>query len=102
MTHERTLVSCEFEPQARAALGRVATVIEAKGGTLKDLVAMTVFVTDIRYGPIFTAIRREVLGSDFPTSACIGVSALMTPGAKIEIQAIAVVPQKDSQVSAGT
>lgn len=90
MSSERRLVSDEFEPQARAALARVQAVVEAVGGSLSDIAAMTVFVTDIRFGPIFTAIRKELFGDNFPTSACIGVSALMTPGAKIEIQATAV------------
>lgn len=84
------VVSLEFEPQARAALERVRAAVEAAGGTLSDIVAMTVFITDTRFGRVFTSLRREYFGQDFPTSAVIGVSTLMVPQAMIEVQATAI------------
>lgn len=86
------VVSTEFEPQARAAIERVRAAVEAAGGTLADITAVTVFLTDIRLGPEFNRIRRDYFTQPYPTSALIGVSALMPPGGLIEIQAIAVVP----------
>lgn len=87
---DHQIVSPEFEPQARAALDRVRDAVEAAGGTIDDIVSMTVFITDTSLGRVFTSLRREYFGSRFPTSALIGVSALMAPGAMIEIQATAV------------
>jgi enamine deaminase RidA (YjgF/YER057c/UK114 family) len=84
------VVSPEFEPQARRALERVQLAVEAAGGTLDDIVTMTVFITDTRFGRVFTGLRRELFGTDFPASALVGVSALMPLGALIEIQAVAV------------
>ena len=89
---DHDVVSMEFEPQARAALDRVRTAIEAAGGGLDDVVAMTVFITDTRFGRVFTSLRREYFSQPYPTSALIGVSSLMVPGAMIEIQATAVIP----------
>lgn len=88
LDHE--IVSPEFEPQARAALDRVRAAVEAAGGTLDDIVAMTVFITDTSLGRVFTSLRREYFRERFPTSALIGVSSLMVNGAMIEIQATAV------------
>ena len=57
----------EFEPQARAALDRVRAAVEAAGGTLDDVVAMTVFITDTRFGRVFTvAAARVLLASPTP------------------------------------
>lgn len=88
------VVSTEFAPQARQVLTRVQQAVEAAGGSLDDIVTMTVFVTDIRNGEEFTQIRKEVFGRDFPASALIGVSQLMPPQALVEVQAIAVLPDR--------
>ncbi len=53
---------------------------------------MTVFITDIRLGARFTEIRKEFFGDSFPTSALIGVSALMPPGAVVEAEGWAYLP----------
>jgi 2-iminobutanoate/2-iminopropanoate deaminase len=86
------VIAHEFEPQARQAIERVRMALEAAGGTLDDVVAMTVFITDTRFGRVFTAMRAELFTKPYPTSALIGVSQLMPPGAMIEIQATAVLP----------
>ena len=65
-------------------------ILAAAGGTLDNLVTMTVFITDIRYGDEFVRLRGEILRRDFPASALIGVSQLANPEALVEIQAIAV------------
>jgi len=65
-------------------------ILEAAGGSLDDLVTMTVFVTDIRYGDEFVRLRGEILKRDFPASALIGIAQLAAPEALIEVQAVAV------------
>ncbi|MGH8872347.1 MAG: RidA family protein [Acidimicrobiia bacterium] len=87
----------DFAAQARQALFRIKQGIEAAGGTIHDLVTMTVFITDIRKGREFTDIRREMFSSDFPASALIGVSSLMPDGAMVEVQAIGVLPPASSR-----
>ncbi len=79
-----------FEAQTRRGFARMQTILEAAGGSLDDLVTMTVFITDIRYGDEFVRLRGEILKRDFPASALIGVSHLASPDALLEIQAIAV------------
>lgn len=78
-----------FEAQTRRAFARMQAILEVAGGSLDNLVTMTVFITDIRYGDEFVRLRGEILQRDFPASALIGVSHLANTEALVEIQAIA-------------
>jgi 2-iminobutanoate/2-iminopropanoate deaminase len=84
----------DFEGQARQIFKGLDAVLRKAGGTLADLVQMTVFVTDVRYGERLWHIRKEVFGDDFPGSAMVTITALANPDAKIEIQGYAVIGSK--------
>jgi enamine deaminase RidA (YjgF/YER057c/UK114 family) len=88
-----------LDKQARRTFAQLEDVLKSAGGSLNDIVTMTVFITDVRLGPEFLKIRREVLGRDFPASALIGVSRLMPVDGLLEIQAIAVLPCRDTATS---
>jgi enamine deaminase RidA (YjgF/YER057c/UK114 family) len=79
-----------FEAQTRRTFERMRLILESAGGSLANLVTMTVFVTDIRFGDDFVRLRGEILQREFPASALIGVSHLANPEALLEIQAVAV------------
>jgi 2-iminobutanoate/2-iminopropanoate deaminase len=84
-----------FEGQVRAIFDALDKTIKANGGTgLKDMVTMTVFITDARYGNMLTDIRKEIFKECFPASALITVSGLAVPGLLVEIQGIAIVGAK--------
>ncbi|HEY6257677.1 MAG TPA: RidA family protein [Xanthobacteraceae bacterium] len=84
----------DFEAQVRQLFKNLDRTLQKAGGKLGDMVQMTVFITDVRYGDRLTQIRREVFGDNFPGSALITVTALANPEAKIEIQGYAVVGSK--------
>jgi 2-iminobutanoate/2-iminopropanoate deaminase len=84
----------DFEGQARQIFKGFDAVLRKAGGTLADLVQMTVFVTDVRYGERLWQVRKEVFGNDFPGSAMVTITALANPDAKIEIQGYAVIGSK--------
>ena len=81
----------DFDAQVRELFAAIGRTLSEAGGKLSDMVTMTVFVTDPRYHTRFTAMRREILGENFPASAAIYISHLANPNALIEIQAVAVV-----------
>jgi 2-iminobutanoate/2-iminopropanoate deaminase len=81
----------DFEGQARQIFKGFDAVLRKAGGTLADLVQMTVFVTDVRYGERLWQVRKEVFGDDYPGSAMVTITALANPDAKIEIQGYAVI-----------
>jgi 2-iminobutanoate/2-iminopropanoate deaminase len=84
----------DFEAQARQLFKQLGATLQKAGGKLSDMVQMTVFITDVRYGDRFTQIRREILADNFPGSALITITALANPDAKIEIQGYAVIGSK--------
>ena len=53
---------------------KLGKTLEEAGGKLADMVTMTVFITDPRYGDRFTQLRREIFGDNFPASAFDGSS----------------------------
>lgn len=77
--------------QTRYVLGKIQRAVEAAGGTLNDVVAMNVFTTDVRYHRDINEARREVLGSNFPTSTMVQVVALARPELILEINATAII-----------
>jgi enamine deaminase RidA (YjgF/YER057c/UK114 family) len=84
----------DFDGQVRQIFKLLNATLEKAGGKLSDMVQMTVFITDVRYGDRLTQLRREILGDNFPGSALITVTALAIPEAKIEIQGYAVIGSK--------
>ena len=79
--------------QARQALRNVQSAVEAAGGTLKDVVALRIYIVN------YQAESAEALGSALreffpqenpPASTWIGVPALAVPDFLIEIEATAV------------
>jgi 2-iminobutanoate/2-iminopropanoate deaminase len=89
---EEGLVSLEFEPQVHATFANIRHALRAAGADLKDIVSMTVYLTDPRYMDEFLRIRGEVLGTTFAASAMIGIATLYHPAMLVEIQAVAVRP----------
>src|SRR5262249_13222365 len=61
--------------------------------SLDDIVTMTVYTTERRWGEIFTDMRKEVFKTGHPSSAFMEARKFKTPGALLEIQAIAVLKE---------
>jgi len=78
--------------QTRYILSKIKRAVEAAGGTMNDIVAMNIFTTDVRNHRTINETRREVLGSNFPTSTMVQVVALARPELLLEINATAVIP----------
>ena len=86
--------------QVRQTLANVVAVLAEAGASPDHLVSLTWYLTDLddyaaNLKPIGRAYR-EILGRHFPAMAVVEVSRLVEPRALIEIQAIAVVPAKQS------
>jgi 2-iminobutanoate/2-iminopropanoate deaminase len=81
----------DFDGQVREVFSRLRQTLEEAGGTLADMVTMTVFITDARFGDRFTQLRKEIFGDNFPASALITVAGLAHPELLVEVQGIAVI-----------
>ena len=79
--------------QARQAFRNLEKAMEAAGGTLKDVVALRIYVVDYQAESgtaVGIALREFFSGEKPPASTWIGVSALADPEFLIEIEATAV------------
>jgi 2-iminobutanoate/2-iminopropanoate deaminase len=78
--------------QARQVFRNVGAVLEAAGAGFADVVKVTVFLTDVDDRARINPVRQEVFGNARPASTLIEVSRLAIPGAKLEVEAVALVP----------
>jgi 2-iminobutanoate/2-iminopropanoate deaminase len=86
------LAADDFEGQARASFAAMDRTLKRSGGSLQNLVTMTVFIKDPRYGDQFVKLRREMFpGGKFPASTLVTISGLAQPGMLVEIQGVAVI-----------
>ncbi|HEX5452286.1 MAG TPA: RidA family protein [Stellaceae bacterium] len=85
----RSLVG-DFDGQVREVFARLGRTLEEAGASLADMVTMTVFITDARFGDRFTELRKEIFGDNFPASALITIAGLARPEMLVEVQGIAV------------
>ena len=85
----------DFEGQARVIFRAIDAVVRRAGGSLKDVVTITVYLTDPRLIDPLMPIRREFFpDGNFPASTTITVHSLPAVGMMLEISAVAVVGDK--------
>ena len=75
--------------QAKAVFAKIKNLLEAAGGTMADVVTVTIYVTDISQREKVWQARREFFSGNFPCSTLIQIAALATPALKVEINAVA-------------
>lgn len=93
------LVAADFLGQATQALRNIVTILRAAGGEAHHLVRLTWYVTDINeYRESLAGLGgayREIVGSHYPAMALVAVATLLEAGAKVEIEATAVLPSQN-------
>jgi len=90
------LVSDDLAAQAAQALRNVVAVLAAAGAEPAHVVRLTWYVTDraayLAAREALGAAYRETFGAHYPAMTLLVVAGLLEPGAKVEIEATAVVP----------
>jgi 2-iminobutanoate/2-iminopropanoate deaminase len=81
----------DFDAQTRESFRLLEATLARAGAKLEDMVTMTVFISDSRYGTRFTEIRKEYFSDGFPGSALITCAGFAVPEMMVEIQGIAVI-----------
>ncbi len=94
------LVSDRMADQFDRALANVLAIVNAAGGKPTSIVRLTIFVTD---KAAYIAARPEIgdryrahMGRHYPAMTLVEVSALLEPGALVEIEATAVLASDDA------
>jgi 2-iminobutanoate/2-iminopropanoate deaminase len=85
----RTLVGSNEYEQTRQIFSRIKSICEAAGGSLDDIVKMTIFMVNIQNNTDVWRARREFFTGDFPASTLVEVRSLAGPETLVEIETIA-------------
>lgn len=93
---KQRVVSEDFAAQFGQALKNVVTVLTAAGAKPEHVARMTLYVTSkdeyVRSAREVGARYRELMGRHYPAMTLVEVKALLEEGAKIEVEATAVLP----------
>ena len=83
------IVAGDFEARARQVFSNLEAVAKEAGGTLDNVVKVTVFLTDLNNFAIVNAVMEDFFGKPYPARAAVGVASL-PKGADVEADAILV------------
>ena len=81
------LVSGDFEAEVRRAFENLKAVVEASGGTLDQVVKLTLFLTDLAHFPKVNEVMTAFFKQPFPARSTVGVSQL-PKGARFEVECV--------------
>lgn len=84
----------ELVGQTRVIYRKLAAILEAAGASLADVVKTTDYVLSRDGYRETSEVRREYLGPAFPAATGVVVKELFGRGVLIEIDAIAVLPER--------
>ena len=85
-------IANNFEAQVKQVFSQIDAVLKRAGGSLANVVQMTVFIKESRYGDRFVEMRKDMFqNGNYPGSALITVTNFARPGIEIEIQAVGVI-----------
>jgi 2-iminobutanoate/2-iminopropanoate deaminase len=85
-------ISGNFDAQTKRIFTLIDATLKKAGGSLANMVTMTVFINDPRNGDRFVELRKGFFpDGNYPGSALITVSHFARPGMLIEIQGVAVI-----------
>lgn len=80
----------DIETQPRGAFEKLFKVLAAGGATMEDVVELTTFHTDMTDLHRFAKVKDEFFPRNYPAWTAVGVTALVSPQAKVEVRAVAV------------
>lgn len=80
-------VSGDFEAEVRCAFENLKAVVEAAGGTLAQVVKLTLFLTDLSHFPKVNEVMTTFFKEPFPARSTVGVSQL-PKGVRFEVECV--------------
>ena len=89
---EEHVLPDDIEVQTRRAMESIASVLDAKRLSWRSVVKVTKYLTDIREMDAVNRTMNEYLVDHRPASTLLCVNNLSSPGARVELDMIAVGP----------
>lgn len=81
------VVRGDITAQTNAAIERIKDTLSLAGASLKDVVRVTVWLTDLALFAQFNEAYRSHFSSDFPTRSTVEAKLAMDVDVEIEVQA---------------
>ncbi len=81
------LVSGDIDAEIRRVFDNLKAIAQAAGGSLADVVKLTVFLTDLTHFPKVNEVMATYFKEPYPARAAIGVAALPR-GARVEMECV--------------
>lgn len=85
-------VPADVATQAELALASIGACLQAAGAGPEHVVKVNVYLTDVNDRTKINPARQRFFGEHRPASTLVGVTALVLPDAKVEIEAQAILP----------
>ena len=84
----------DLRAQTQIIFKRMAELLTAEGGNLHHLVKITAYLVDMREYGAYNEVRNSLFAdmATPPASASVGVTELVRPEARIEIEGVAYIP----------
>lgn len=84
------LVEGDMRVQIVRVFDNIAAVCEASGGTLKDIVKLNIFLTDLTHFALVNEVMATYFVQPYPARAAVGVASL-PKGAQVEMDGVMVI-----------
>jgi 2-iminobutanoate/2-iminopropanoate deaminase len=80
----------DFDDQAKQAFSNLDRALRAGGSSLRNVVKVMIFLTDMSHFPRIVELRGEHFSPPYPADTIVEVTSLYSKDAMIEIEAIAI------------
>jgi 2-iminobutanoate/2-iminopropanoate deaminase len=85
-----------IEAQTQLAMDNIKTILDHQNLKWTDIIKVTKYLTDMRDMDGMVKVLAEYFGTWTPASTTVCVNQLSTPGARVELDMIAVYPNQKS------
>lgn len=79
-----------FDAQAKQAFENLDRALRAGGSSLRNVIKVTIFLTDMAYFGKIVELRGKYFSPPYPADTIVEVSSLYSKDAMIEIEAVAI------------
>jgi len=88
------MVGADEYAQSKQIFARIERIVKAAGGSMADIVKMTIYMVNITKNTEVWKARREFFSGDFPASTLVEVRSLAKPDVLVEIETVAYLGAK--------
>jgi enamine deaminase RidA (YjgF/YER057c/UK114 family) len=90
------VAAADFAAEVRQALANVVAALDAAGARPDQMTRLTWYISDrdeyLNNRAEIGRVYREIIGRHFPAMSVVVVQGLLEPGARVELEATAIVP----------